>query len=355
VEGQASATISSGGRLTVTPAPGFEGTVRVKVNVRQVDLAPDTVDPTGDSQTIVFKFGPLGSGNHAPELDNTLDPKLPAIQEDTQNPADVQVATLLKGAVNDPDGSGALRGIAVTGQSSHGRWQYLLKSGDAWADMGATSKTSSLLIPGYARIRFVPDADFNGTAKLWYRAWDQTEGQPGALFNLSGKYGGQHAFSTALEVATQVISPVNDAPVLVMNGSIDYVRDSSAIRVAPAALVSDVDSGNFSGGRLRVRIDSGASYANRLAIGPAFTVDATNNVLRGTTIIGKRTFSGVGLNELVIVFTEGATPAIAQLLARSICFRTICGISGSKPAIITTVSDGDGGISAEQVLTVHVR
>ena len=67
------------------------------------------------------------------------------------------------------------------------------------------------------------------------------------------------------------------------------VHDSAPITLAAGALVSDIDSANFSQGRLRVWITDGASSSNRLSIGSGFTVDAHNNVLQGSTIIGKRT------------------------------------------------------------------
>jgi cyclophilin family peptidyl-prolyl cis-trans isomerase len=52
------ATINSSGLLTVTPAPGFSGTLHVNVNVRQTTPAPNTTDTSGDSQRLTFNFAP---------------------------------------------------------------------------------------------------------------------------------------------------------------------------------------------------------------------------------------------------------------------------------------------------------
>jgi hypothetical protein len=62
------------------------------------------------------------------------------------------------------------------------------------------------------RIRFVPNANYNGSANISFRAWDTTDGKAaGAIANTSIN-GGTTAFSSAVETATITISAVNDAP-----------------------------------------------------------------------------------------------------------------------------------------------
>jgi hypothetical protein len=146
---------------------------------------------------------------------------------------------------------------------------------------------------------------------------------------------------------------VNDAPQLGLSGSISYARDAGAIYFAAAATVGDVDSANFSGGRLRVRITGGASSSNRLAIGAGFTIDAHYNVLRNGVIIGQRTSNGYAQHELIITFNTKVTPSIAQQLVRAITFQTVGGSAGQR-TILFSLSDGDGGLSAEANRTVNV-
>jgi hypothetical protein len=146
---------------------------------------------------------------------------------------------------------------------------------------------------------------------------------------------------------------VNDKPVLTLSGSLGYVRDAPAVVLAPNALVTDVDSANFGGGTLRVRIVQGGGSSNTLAIGSGFTVDASGNVKQGTTIIGKRISNGVGTNELKIQFNSNATKSIAQALVRAITYRNVGGSAGQRK-IEFTISDGDGGLSAVQTKTVNV-
>jgi ELWxxDGT repeat protein len=291
--------------------------------------------------------------NDAPVLDNALDPTLVAIPEDVKTPASTLVSSLLTGAVTDVD-AGALRGIAVTAASSfHGTWQYSLNGGATWQDMGSVSQTAARLLPGWGRVRFIPKADFHGTVNLFYRAWDQTNKQPGETMSVSGNAGGRRSLSTASESASLRVTPVNDAPVLSLSGAIGYVHNQPAVTLAPFASVSDVDSLNFDGGRLRVRITDGTSATNRLAIGGGFTVDASGNVLQGSTIIGKRVANGSGANELVITFNTNAPPAVVQQLVRAITFKTVGGAAGQRK-VVFTVNDGDGGLSSEMVKTVNV-
>ena len=65
-------------------------------------------------------------------------------------------------------------------------------------------------------MRFVPLARFSGTARLTYRAWDQTVGAFGDT--LSSTLAGT-AFSTASETASITVNAVNDRPVLDTSGS----------------------------------------------------------------------------------------------------------------------------------------
>jgi hypothetical protein len=149
------------------------------------------------------------------------------------------------------------------------------------------------------------------------------------------------------------ITPKNDAPVLGgISGSTGYVHNAAAIVVAGGATVTDVDSSNFGGGRLRVRMDA-ADASNRLLIAGAFTVDSSNSVSLNGVVIGTRVSNGFGTNELIIAFKTAATKAIVQQLVRAITFKTANGTAGSRK-VIFTVSDGDGGLSAEVSNTVNV-
>jgi hypothetical protein len=221
--------------------------------------------------------------------------------------------------------------------------------------MGKPSSHEALLLPAddLTQVRFIPRRDFQGQVRIVYRAWDQSQGVPGGTIDPAGDIGGVKSLSRAFEIATLTVQPVNDAPVLLLSGSVDYVRNAGPVTLGPAAAVADVDSPNFAGGQLRVRVASGADPSNRLGIGGGFTVDAGGNVLFGGAAIGQRTSSGFGLEELVIAFNANATPAVAQNLVRAITFRTVGGPIVDR-SVLFTLFDGDGGNSLDQDITVNV-
>jgi hypothetical protein len=291
--------------------------------------------------------------NRAPVLDTSLNPALTPVREDAASPGSTLVSDLLKGAVSDPD-PGALRGIAVTVASDfHGTWQYSLSGGRSWEPMESPSESAARLLPGWARVKFTPKPDFDGVVKMYYRAWDQTRGAAGDTFDLRGNTGGAKAFSIAQESATLTMIPVNDKPVLSFSETIGYVHDKPAITLAAYARVTDIDSASFDGGLLRVRITDGAAASNRLSLGSGFTVDASNNVWQGTTLVGKRVSNGYATNELRIRLADGLAKSIAQDLIRSVTFKTVGGAAGTR-RVLFSLSDGDGGTSEEVAKVVNV-
>lgn len=308
--------------------------------------------PSGSGWDIGADERQVASVNHAPVLDNTLNPRLTAIGEDAVDPASTLVATLLQGAVSDQDAS-TLQGIAITAASNYfGTWQYSL-SGGAWLAMNEPSPAAALLLPDTAQVRFLPRANFHGQVRLHYVAWDQTQGSAGGTIDAVGDRGGSHSLSTAWENAALIVSAINDKPVLTIGGSVDYVRNAAAITLAADAAASDVDSANFAGGRLHVWITTGDQTSNRLTIGGGFTVDPLNNVWQGLMMIGKRVSNGSGVNDLIVTFNSNVTASVAQSLARSITFRTVGGAAGAR-LVNVKISDGDGGVSNVASKTVNV-
>ena len=220
---------------------------------------------------------------------------------------------------------------------------------------GATESAARLLpVDETTRVRFLPKADYNGDAWISYRAWDRTEGTTGETLSTGGRLGLTKTFSLATEAVKITVKAVNDAPVVSLSGTVGYVRNRPAIVLAPFGRVTDVDSPNFDGGRLRVRIASGTSSFNLLAIGAGFMVDETFQVRQGTTVIGTlNPGGGDGTTDLVVTFNASATKALVQQLVRSITFRTLGGLAGTR-VVKFSVSDGDGGLSAEATKTVNV-
>jgi hypothetical protein len=218
-------------------------------------VGTQVADGDGGLSTLVTKQITMTPLNDAPMLNASLNPKLYHIPEDSTGPAGTPVNYLLTGAVTDPDRN-ALRGIAiVASDTTNGVWQYTFDGGSTWVNVGSVSDTSARLVPGWGKLRFIPAPDFNGNAQISYRAWDQTAGAPGNKLDLTGKLGGTNAYSTNVAAATQVVTPVNDAPVLdaSKNPTLGTIWEdaTSPVGTTVASLVtgaiSDVDAGALQG------------------------------------------------------------------------------------------------------------
>jgi hypothetical protein len=149
--------------------------------------------------------------NIAPAL-ATSSPTFADILEDATKPAGATVAELLGTTMTDSD-TGFLQGLAVTGVtgSAYGTWQYNF-GGKPWLSVGNVLDDSALLLRPTDKLRFLPNANFNGQVGLTFRAWDQTSGTVGTHIDASIN-GGSSAFSTNAVTATENVKPVNDAPV----------------------------------------------------------------------------------------------------------------------------------------------
>ncbi len=190
---------------------------------------------------------------------------IPPVAEDSTNPVGVAIETLIAGQITDID-LGDLEGVAVVGLTgmANGSWQYTLDAGVNWLAFGTVSDASATLLAASGstvRIRYVPNADFNGTATISCRAWDQSNGLSSGQTAIDASLnGGATAYSPGAAVtATVTVTPVNDAPVLVgISGSstvLTMIEDESLPanqEVTVPAVISrlsaaDVDSGDPQG------------------------------------------------------------------------------------------------------------
>lgn len=177
------------------------------------DDAQAVVDFINGSSTLASS---ATSDNHAPELNNAPHARLASIAENTVDPAGTQVHKLIRKVATDVDAD-AHRGIAVTGSTGYGSgtWQYKIDT-QPWKDIGRVSDSAARLLPGRAYVRFVPNPGFTGEVRLRYRAWDQTQGVSGFLFDTTGKRGGSNSISLAAETATL---QVTSAPLAAMSST----------------------------------------------------------------------------------------------------------------------------------------
>ena len=138
--------------------------------------------------------------------------------------------------------------IAVTAvDNTHGTWQYS-SDGTTWNNFSSTTgsvvniASSARLLSNTDLVRFVPDADWNGTAKLSYRTWDGGGYTSGGTADASGTGGGH--FSANAADANQTVTPVNDPPVITSGSSATVPENISTSTVVYQATAYDVDVGD---------------------------------------------------------------------------------------------------------------
>jgi Tol biopolymer transport system component len=154
--------------------------------------------------------------NRSPTFAEPLSPLFFPIEEDNFKSWGTPVWKLVE-HMRDAD-EGDKRGMAVIAvETAKGRWEYTLDDGVTWRPLQPTTSGARLLpADGNAsRVRFVPTRDAHGSARIWYRGWDQTTGEAGETAQISDfDFGGWSAFSYHLRNTRIDVAPVNDAPVL---------------------------------------------------------------------------------------------------------------------------------------------
>ncbi|MCC6573362.1 MAG: hypothetical protein IT462_06170 [Planctomycetes bacterium] len=253
-------------KLRFVPLPGFIGDVTITYRAwdQTTGSVATLVSTTSNGNATAFSAATdtatlsVNSVNDAPVLDNSGSPVVTAVFED-EIPANIvgtSVASLVGGSITDVD-PGAVEGIAVVAADmSNGLWQFLLDGDSVWVNFFVASDGAALLLRPQDMVRFVPGPDFEGSATITYRAWDQT----GATAGAHGTYantlpaGGESAFSTAIEVATVDVVPVNDRPVLTpaapqLTDVAEDDNDPAGDMVSDIldSSVTDVDSGAVEG------------------------------------------------------------------------------------------------------------
>ncbi|MFO1022820.1 MAG: Ig-like domain-containing protein [Planctomycetales bacterium] len=287
-------TIPSTGTYTILVEGGASsGPLEYSFNV--IPIAPEVSHPlTSEPATAGLS---VQNVNDAPVLDNTGVMSLLAIDEDALTNAGTTITGLIASAggnrITDVDGDP--RGIAISfAPASGGTWQYTLDGGTSWLPIGTVSINAALLLPDtpLSRIRFVPQANFNGSRSIQFYAWDQTAGTAGTKVDVTVR-GGITPFSNSIESVSITINSVNDAPVIQTAGnpvlhsipedafsnsgtsvsdliasvaSLDYVKDVDAGAAEGLAIYSAANSG----GTWQFTMDNGLTWGN---IG---SVSATN-------------------------------------------------------------------------------
>ncbi|MBD2079343.1 cadherin domain-containing protein [Leptolyngbya sp. FACHB-17] len=278
-------TISSN-QLQINLSPDFETKSTYSIRVRTTDQGGLSLD-----KVLTIAINDL---NDAPVLNSIQVQNFVAINEDPAINSGTRLSTILANSIADQDAR-ALQGIAVTGTTGSGSWQYSINSGTSWTDFGSVNDNSALLIDANTLVRFNPALDYNGTINLNFRAWDQTSGTAGNKVDTSLN-GGSTAFSKESAVSSLTINPVNDAPINMVPSAQTAIQDSfltfSSIE-GNMISINDVDANggaeqiklSVNNGFLSLGNTNGLTVINGSNNSAAITIQGTltdlNNALNG--------------------------------------------------------------------------
>ncbi len=129
-----------------------------------------------DTGTVEVTVEPV---NDAPVLDNSGSPTLTSIAEDSGVSGGTRWRRSLPPCGRRSDHRRRRRpfeGIAVTGtDSSNGTWEYSTSGGEGWSPVGSVERGGAPAAPcGQPCSASSRAGDFNGSATLEFRAWDES-------------------------------------------------------------------------------------------------------------------------------------------------------------------------------------
>ena len=173
----------------------------VAVDIRATDAAGNTADQQYTLNVVNNGFAPVLT---------PAGPSLGSTDDETSKIFDLK-SFINNGTgtttITDQDYQPVIGGIALTGTTGNGTWQYSL-DGKTFTDVGVVSTNSALLLPANAALSYVPDNQNGETATISYCAWDTTSGSAGNTADLSqaSAVGGSTAFSQASDTASLTVT-----------------------------------------------------------------------------------------------------------------------------------------------------
>jgi hypothetical protein len=268
----------------------------------------------------------------------------PIAEDDLDSAGDTVAQIVPDGAITDVDhvpATSAPEAIAITAvDDANGRWQYRIGAG-AWIDVDPVQLASrALLLDATDRVRFVPDADWNGSATFTFRAWDRSSGAAGEHVTIAAT-GGTSAFSTASGTASITVTATHDAPTVNAPASFAVTEDVAGNLTYAGVPFGDADSTNLT---VTLSIADGTIAATS---GGGVTVGgtATDRTFSGTVAALNGFFTTAG----TITYTTAADNTSSRTLTTVVSDGSALA-SATSTVSVTAVNDAPSGTSTTIVL-----
>ena len=321
---------ANGGTVTVTYRAWDQtsGTAGSKVNA-SVTGGTTAFSSATDAATVT-----ISSVNDSPTITNGSTVVLTGTNEDTTSSGTTASTILTASSWADVD-TAAVSGLAITGRTGNGTWQYST-DGVTWAGFGAVSSTNALLITSTSQVRYIPDANNGETATFTYKAWDQTSGTASTnatpAYATTASNGGSTAFSTGNATASITVTSVNDAPTITNGATATLTgttEDTTSSGTTAATILTnvgwaDIDTAALSGMAITAQVGNGTwQYSTDGVTWRGFgAVSATNALLINSTTQVRyipdganpetATFNFVAWDQTSGTASTNATPAYAN-------------------------------------------
>ncbi|MGB5260112.1 MAG: hypothetical protein WBO34_06245, partial [Gammaproteobacteria bacterium] len=300
-----------------------------------ITVAASYTDGYGASESVTSAgVGPIANINDAPTITNGFVVGLPGTDEDSASAGTTVSAIVTSAGWNDLD-LGAAQGLAITGMTGNGTWQY---STDAvtWVSFGAVSPTNALLLNATTQIRYVGDGQTGEVATFNFRAWDLTAGT--ASTNATPGYadpgvgGGGSAYSSESASANVTVTDVNDAP----TGSVTISGTPTEDQVLTASnTLADVDGlGAISYQWYRDGVAIGGATGSTYVLGDA---DVGTNI----TVAASYTDAG-GTSESVASAAAGPIANVNDAPTGAVTIDNLTPAEGDTLTASNSLADADG-------------
>ncbi len=133
----------------------------------------------------------------------------------------------------------AVDGVLSNHGTGNGYWEYSINNGVNWTAIGTVSSSSALLLSSTDKVRFIPDTANGTMGTLNYYLWDAANSTTHATRVDVTTRGDATPYSVLSDIATLVVSNVNDAPVLDLDGNNSSTATGSSADSSVASFIKE--------------------------------------------------------------------------------------------------------------------